>query len=534
MFLQRESVGNTSPAFPFPETVDQPQSAPGVSGPWFAVIVQRIGNVFALDVRSLALFRVCLSLILLTDLCWRAFNLRAHYTDVGVFPRGVALSQFLDEWYFSIHLMTGTLLGQSLLFSLNAACAVSLLVGYRTTLATCLSWFFMISLHNRNLMILDSGDVVLQMLLFWSMFLPLGAAYSVDAARKPTPQRREVSVRSIGSVALLLQICFIYWFTAALKTDPIWRQEGSGVYYALNLDVFATHVGVWLRQFPQAMTAISFSTLKLETFGPWLLFLPIAQGQVRCLAIALFVGFHIGIGLCLDLGIFPFIMLTTWLILVPTWLWEKFAVPCEFSAQRTQQIRRWLKHVGLCARFRVAQTGRWQWWWSVMSASFCTACLLYVFLWNLRTTDFAKYSQYLPQKYNWIGNALRIDQMWNMFAPKPLQDDGWYVIPAHLHGGKEVDLMTEQASVTWEKPAFVLPLYRDQRWRKYLLNLWEREHAAHRLYFGRYLCRNWNATHQGDETLETFEIYFMKETTLPNGKVAPIEKVNLWNHNCFG
>ena len=534
MFLQRESISNSHVVLPYAEKGGYSRLATGYRLPWLVNVVGRLRQIVVLDVRSLALFRVCLSLVILFDLCWRALNMRAHYTDFGVLPRGVALSQFVDEWYLSVNFMSGTLLGQSLLFSLAGVSAFALLVGYRTTLATFLSWLFVISLHNRNPVILDSGDVVLQMLLFWSMFLPLGATYSVDSVRQRRSPPLSTQVVSVGSVALLLQICFIYWFTAVLKNDPMWRQEGSAVYYALSLDAFATRIGLWLRQFPHVMTMLSFATLALEAIGPCLLFLPFAYGPVRCLVVGLFLGFHIGIGLCLDLGIFPFIMLTTWVVLLPTWLWEKLALPADFSPVHRQRLCNWLKKVGLRPYRRPLVSVPWVRLRSLVSAGFCVACLVYVFLWNLRTTDFARYSVYFPREYNWIGNALRLDQMWNMFAPKPLMDDGWYVIPARLRGGKEVDLLTEHAPVIWEKPAFVLPLYRDQRWRKYLLNLWEREYNAHRLYFGRYLCRNWNATHQGEETLETFQIYFMKETTLPNGKVAPIEKVNLWNHNCFG
>jgi hypothetical protein len=450
-------------------------------------------------------------------------------------PRGVLLTQFVNECHVSLSFISGTLLGQSVLFALTAACAGALLVGYRTTLATFLSWFLLISLHNRNLMILDSGDVVLQMLLFWSMFLPLGAAYSVGTLRERTQQKHQVRICSVGSAALLLQICFIYWFTAALKTDLAWRHEGSAVYYALSLDIFATDVGVWVRRFPQLMTALTFSTFALETFGPCLLFTPIVNGPIRCLTILLFLGFHIGIGLCLELGLFPFIMLTAWLCLLPSWFWEKFSVPSDFSAEQKEQIRRWArKWPSLRSRVcwvRYEQPSRWR---STLSATLCATCLIYVFLWNLRTTDFNKYSRHFSGDYNWIGYMIRLDQMWNMFAPKPMLDDGWYVIPARLRNGKEIDLMTEAGPVRWEKPEAVYKTYRNQRWRKYLLNLWEREYAGHRLYFGRYLCRNWNASHTGSDTLRAFQIYFMKETTLPEGEVAPVEKVLLWDHNCFG
>ena len=49
-----------------------------------------------------------------------------------------------------------------------------LLVGYRTGLATCVSWFMLLSVQARNPIILQGGDVLLRLLLFWGIFLPLG------------------------------------------------------------------------------------------------------------------------------------------------------------------------------------------------------------------------------------------------------------------------------------------------------------------------------------------------------------------------
>lgn len=534
VFLQRESIGSTATVLPYAKTNDRSRTVSGQRRPWTFDLVRRLGDIVSLDVRSLALLRVSLGLLILVDLSLRVPDLRAHYTDFGVLPRDVAISRFVNEWCLSINFISGTLLAQGVLLGLAAICGFALLIGYWTTLATLLSWLFLISLHSRNPMIVDSGDILLHLLIFWSLFLPLGASYSLDNILKPGVLR-PARVVSMGSAALILQICFVYWFTAVLKTDQSWHREGSAVYYALSLDSFATRIGLWLRQFPSVTTALTFSTLTLEAFGPYLLFTPVANGPIRCLTIVLFLGLHAGIGLCLDLGIFPFIMLTTWLCLLPSWFWEKSSIPQDFSPDQKKRMRKWLRRwFGLRPQIRWIGEESPPRWRTVLSTMFCAACLIYVFLWNLRTTDFDKYSHYLPPDYNWIGYVIRIDQMWNMFAPKPLLDDGWYVIPARLKNGKEIDLMSGQSPVQWEKPSLVAPLYRNQRWRKYLLNLWERENSGHRLYFGRYLCRNWNASHKGDETLQTFGIYFMKETTLPNGKVAPIEKVILWNHSCFG
>ena len=44
-------------------------------------------EIFSLDLRSLALFRLGLGLVLVFDLCSRLGDVRAHYTDYGILPR---------------------------------------------------------------------------------------------------------------------------------------------------------------------------------------------------------------------------------------------------------------------------------------------------------------------------------------------------------------------------------------------------------------------------------------------------------------
>ena len=61
--------------------------------------------------------------------------------------------------------------------------AVALLVGYRTRLATIGSWILLASIHVRLPVVINAGDTLLRVLLFWSIFLPLGAMWSVDARR---------------------------------------------------------------------------------------------------------------------------------------------------------------------------------------------------------------------------------------------------------------------------------------------------------------------------------------------------------------
>jgi hypothetical protein len=496
-----------------------------------------LAEIFALDVRSLVLFRVSVALVVLADLAARSGDLRDHYTDVGILPRATAIAEYGRYGFLSLHLFGGSALSQSVLFVTAALCAIGLLAGYRTRLMTVLSWALLVSLHNRNPMVIDGGDDFLRVILFWAMFLPLGTAYSLDGVLAPpaaTARRIPERVVSVASAALILQLCFMYWFTVVLKSDPIWRTEGSALYYALNLDSFATPFGVWFRDFSALLPLLTFATLAIEAVGPCLLFLPFTQGPIRFFVVCTFLGLHTGMGLCLALGVFPFIVGAAWLALLPSWFWNRLNLAHDLSfLQKTilqQRFEAW--HGTEPYRRLVARAAAPVWRPTVM-VPFCALCLGYVFLWNLRTTDFDRFKVILPIESNWFGHTLRLDQKWGMFAPRPAADDGWYVIPGRLRDGSEVDVFANGAPVSWAKPAVVSDTFRNQRWRKYLRNIWERDHAAHRLYFGQYVCRSWNAAHSNQSTLETFRIYYVKEETLPGGKIAEPEKVLIWRHRCF-
>ncbi len=200
-----------------------------------------LDNIFSLDLRSLAVFRIGLALVVLFDLTVRFQQIKAHYSDLGVLPRSALIAEFLHPWYWSIHLISGEPAIQALLFTIAILFSLLLLIGYRTRIAIIAVWAMTISLHNRNPALLFAGDDALRAILFWAMFLPLGASYSLDSAlnssTKPLPER----TLSFATGALMVQLAFIYMFSAAFKhQSPIWSSQGNSVYYALNFDQYGT------------------------------------------------------------------------------------------------------------------------------------------------------------------------------------------------------------------------------------------------------------------------------------------------------
>ncbi len=65
---------------------------------------------------------------------------------------------------------------------LTLLCSILFAIGFRTRFMTVALWVLMTALLRRNQLATDGGDSVARCLLFWSMFLPLGAFWSVDVS----------------------------------------------------------------------------------------------------------------------------------------------------------------------------------------------------------------------------------------------------------------------------------------------------------------------------------------------------------------
>jgi hypothetical protein len=281
----------------------------------------RFATIFGIDLRTLALYRVCVALIVLLDLVARARDLTAHYSDEGVLPRAALLGD-IGQWSPSLHLISGSPRVQALLFVVAGVVALALLVGYRTRLATVLSWLLLLSLQARNPAIMQGGDMLLYLLLFWGMFLPLDARFSVDAALNEDAQRAPNAFFSMGTTALLVQAMCVYTFGALLKTSPVWIPDGTAVYYALHLDYMVTPIGIWFRDFPSVLAYLTYFVWSLELLAPILMFSPIAHVRVRLFGMALLLMLHTGFLLCLYLGLFPFASMTSILAFTPGRVWD--------------------------------------------------------------------------------------------------------------------------------------------------------------------------------------------------------------------
>jgi len=566
---------------------------------------KKVMDIFGADLRSLAVFRLVLALLVLSDLANRASDLSAHYTGNGILPRAVLIEEVLDNSKFSLNLANGEPTFQAFLFGVTALAALGMLVGYRTRLMTGIVWLLLLSIQYRNPLMMTGGDTLLRILLFWSIFLPLGAYWSVDRALQAAPPRLSMRFFSFATVGLFMQIAFVYWFTAIIKwsRSPEW-QEGTALYYALSVDRLPTPIGAYLLQFPKLLAVLTVATLALEAFGPFLLFSPFFTGPVRTVAVMAFMSLHFGIWLTMYIGFFPFVSAFCMVCFLPSWFWDKLAAEVNAVFPEQPNIVRRLRHTvarpinyswsSLKPRLAsvagggqhfvvnsgVRGNGDLQQGYaaSVTSPSdpgtvsppdhlgptaeesdnqetnhdtiasrsepamlrpspvinlLAALLLLWVFCYNLTTVSGFS----MPERLSALGSFLGLAQEWKMFAPPP-HSGGWHVIPGTLRNGQQVDLMPvtrddfRPHEVSWKKPQYVASIYENHRWRRYMASMSEADNEEVRPYFGAYICREWNARHEGSEELMSLQGVYMVEQTLPDNRSTTPRKTLLWEQSC--
>lgn len=296
----------------------------------------RVLALLSIDLRSLAAMRCLGALTMLWCLIVWAPDLTLFFTDDGVLHRADFAGRFDWALVSVLHYVDGY--GFALaLWLIGLISTIALLAGYRARTAALICWLVYLSFAGRNPMILQGGDVLLPLLLFWMVFLPISAVFSVDAALDPVDRRGEKHL-SIATTGLLLQVLYVYVFGALMKTGAAWVPDGAAIYIALHIDSFVTPLGIMLREHLIVMQLLTFFVYFLELFTPVLLFFPDKRQFVRMATLAMLWMMHIGFRLFLHIGHFWLASLTSLCAYIPSRVWNWMGRWYFSEAQRSMRI----------------------------------------------------------------------------------------------------------------------------------------------------------------------------------------------------
>ncbi len=392
-------------------------------------------KISGLDLRALGMFRIIVGLNLIYNILrYRLFYIREFYTADGLMPRAeiarlygehFTLIDWLHEpWMVSIFMVLGLII------------AAFYTLGFRPALTGFLGFIWLWSIIHYNPFLSHGVEFLIEVSLFWGMFLPLGERFSLFKPARPVDKQ---VVWDLPVFAILFQIAIIYLTSTITKTGEFWR-AGVAVESVMG-DL--THAGLlsgWLAQLPGLCKFLSYATLVIEGAIPLLIFSPIKNGYARLTAAVLLFGLHVSLGLSMEVG--PFYLITTGfaVLLLPKMVWDKLKVPADYNFgqihwtkytfQPDVRQRLILKRVIALGIIGVL----------VLAFQKNLAKWRYNSYWSDTIKNNAVLDVVARLKTPLIGVSGIFRQSWWLFAPDPHKDMGCVIMTGILPDGKVIDL----------------------------------------------------------------------------------------------
>lgn len=414
-----------------------------------AIKTTPVQQVFSIDLRSLALFRILLGVILVLDVINRMSLIPAFYSNTGIAPIDMITPENMEHAYhFQLMMLSGGEWFSYLFMGLLVILSFFLIVGYKTRVAAFLCWLMFCSLSVRNELILHAGDTLLTLLLFWAMFLPLNKAFSVDVLQSQNLKSKGKSYFSTGTIGLYIQFVLIYIMNGLYKGMYINWIDGSHLYYTFSRFEFVKPFALFIYPYQDLLSFLTQFSLYLELFGPLLFFIPVYFLFFRMLGIVLFSGLQLSIFLTLNIGLFPVISLAGILVFIPSGFWDSLKNWNRANTQSNKNITNSFFGSGK----------------KVVTDLFLIFVIFYVIAWNI---DGYSSKIDLPESFKKPGYFLKLNQKWSLFA-SPAEKSRYISVQATYHDGDTSDLLKDLKTTGTVLDEMRYARYTNYRWRIFI------------------------------------------------------------------
>lgn len=457
---------------------------------------------FALDLRSLAAYRIALGGVLVADCLLRTRDFALMHTATGMFTPDAVREYAGRATCWSAALLSDSDAWAAAILAVEGVAGLLLAVGCMTRLATILAWVAVVSIVRRTAPATNAGDSWLACQLFWACFVPLGAAWSCDALRRdPEAGPRPRWAWSTGTAALVVQITLVYLAAGIGKCNDAWS-SGAALGHALSVHDHGTHLGMALSHADRIVRPLTRLVPLFEIAGA-LFVLAVPVARVRGLLVAAFVTFHLVIWGAMSVGLFAPIAIAAWLPLVPSAWWDR---------------GRHAAGDGVCLGL-----GRG-------ASAACAAALgLAVAGWTMTMLRPAASNDRprLPPSLAALLDLTALHQEWLMFADVRAQRQ-WVTSRAVLADGRVVDLLRGGVPFSTAEPADGFMSLPHHRWHKLFWVLHEPRMRCFAPGVAAGLVRAWNATHAATEQVRSLEIRFGKRALTPGDETLHELVVASW------
>jgi hypothetical protein len=394
-----------------------------------------------------------------------------------------------------------------------------LIVGYKTRIATILSFLFVISLDNHNPLITSHADSLFRLLFFWAMFLPLGERWSVDAVQRETPGRPVIA--NLASAAMLFQMLYMYVVNGALKTLSNSWVSGTATPIVFGLDDMTYFLAVYLREYPTLLGYGGMLWFGMLLASPLLMILP---GWPRAIFASMFVIVHFSFGVTVRIGGFAWVAIAGVILFLPGQLWDALSRLADASHTAGRSLN-WLRATGHRAgdwlanhlprlQLPVQVPARAV---SIVGTALLLVAILGVYVVSstvhLYRWEAVERPPTTAEDRIYRGTQMfRVNQaLWTVFAPNPRSTDRYYVFPARTADGELLDVFNHRP-LTFDRPHRELQLQYGNYRERFYMNSSRRAGSRGQVnpVLAEYICRTYREEH-GIE-LEVINMYEVVET----------------------
>ncbi len=277
--------------------------------------------------KPLAVLRIGIAAVLLAQAYSLAANVGDLYGRNGLIQWGVtydaddrsamALAYPHLSWFSRLFESFGLSesAGLYFVFSIYVTALVFLLLGFKTRAACIVTFVLQVFLSNSSPATVYGVDSFARVSLFYALWMPLGAGYSIDALRGRGGSIDSRAAR-VGLRVLQLHLALMYLASGIEKGLGAQWWDGEAIWRAVTMPELAQFDMTWLAGVPWLPMLLGWATVILEVgyfFAVW-------NRRTRVPAVLAIVSMHVGIALFMGLVSFASLMIVLNI--------SAFLVPC--------------------------------------------------------------------------------------------------------------------------------------------------------------------------------------------------------------
>ncbi|HVJ65166.1 MAG TPA: HTTM domain-containing protein [Bdellovibrionota bacterium] len=219
----------------------------------------------SVDTWGLAIFRITLGLVAINKILFLYPELVYWYSNEGIVSLTTSFTSQLSgglNLFYTLRDFDSVTVAYTL-WTLSLVSATTFTLGLGTRVSAFVLYVLIVSFDHRNTYVLQGGDALIRVMLFWMIFARSNGYHSVDRAIAQAKARTLPTQQSAWPLrALQIQLALMYLGTFLHKSEgPTWW-DGSAVYIVSQLIDF--------NRYPLPLAYANWTFVKLMTWGAFL------------------------------------------------------------------------------------------------------------------------------------------------------------------------------------------------------------------------------------------------------------------------